>query len=424
MSDIAIRANDLGKRYRITHRKGGRGYRTLREDLMQLPRRLWQALRESRRTPDDDFWALKDISFEVPKGEVLGIIGRNGAGKSTLLKVLSRITAPTTGGVDLFGRVGSLLEVGTGFHPELSGRENIYLSGAILGTRRQEVRSQFDEIVAFAEVERFIDEPVKHYSSGMYARLAFAVASHLRAEILLMDEVLAVGDAAFRRRCAEKVSEVARENGRTVVVVSHEPALIRSLCNRALLINEGRIAFDGTPDAALHHYHSRQRNTGESILDGVKRMQPGISLHSVHVGGSSNRHQVLPADSRSIEIEIVGELEFSARVTLAIRLRDRENNVLALFSPGHDMEVKTFPPGRFHLQHRIKLPRLLRGTYVLELLLTDPNFTGWGELPEAVNLEVEGSTTRLGMLTAGAHCGWMLLEDDPIGGERWRAENK
>lgn len=411
MSDTAIVARNLSKRYRIA-RVGKRAtYRTLREDLMQLPRWLWRYSSGSPDGKSEDFWALRDVSFEVKKGEVLGIIGRNGAGKSTLLKVLSRITSPTTGGVDLFGRVGSLLEVGTGFHPELSGRENIYLSGAILGTRRHEVRSQFDEIVAFAEVERFIDEPVKHYSSGMYARLAFAVAAHLRAEILLMDEVLAVGDAGFRRRCAAKVSEVARENGRTVVVVSHEPALIRSLCSRALLINAGQVAFDGSPESALHQYHQRHTDVGGSILEGAKRMQPGISLISVRVCGSSDRHQVLPADSGSIEIEVIGNVEFAARVTLAIRLRDNEGTVLALYSPGHDAEVRTWKPGRFHLEHRMKLPRLLRGRYVLELLLTDPNFTGWAEIPEAVHLDAEGSTTRLGMLTAGSHCGWMLLDD-------------
>ncbi len=238
MSDVAIRIEGLGKRY--PSRGGGRAvaYRTLRDEIMGLPGRLWRRAGSSAEA--GDFWALRGVSFEVRRGEVLGIIGRNGAGKSTLLKILSRVVEPTEGEVDLHGRLGSLLEVGTGFHPELTGRENIFLSGALLGMRRHEVRACFDEIVAFAEVEAALDRPVKHYSSGMHARLGFAVAAHLRTEILLLDEVLAVGDAEFQRRCLGKMGEVAGE-GRTVVFVSHNLAAVRQMCTRALWLAEGRV---------------------------------------------------------------------------------------------------------------------------------------------------------------------------------------
>src|SRR5713226_6974994 len=216
MSDIALSIQNLSKSFRIAHQRGGlRGYQTLHDELVTLPRRLINRLSGQRRSTSETFWALKDVSFDVKAGEAIGIIGSNGAGKSTLLKILNRITAPTRGAVDIYGRVGALLEVGTGFHPELTGRENIFLNGAILGMSRAEIRRKFDEIIAFAEVERFLDTPVKRYSSGMSVRLAFAVAAHLEPEILLVDEVLAVGDASFQRKSLAKMGEVASE-GRTV----------------------------------------------------------------------------------------------------------------------------------------------------------------------------------------------------------------
>lgn len=258
MSDIAIRIEGLGKQYHI----GGRQerYRTLRDTLAEVfmapVRRAGKLLRGQTTGAaelDEVFWALQDISFEVRRGEVVGIIGRNGAGKSTLLKILSRITEPTTGFAEIRGRVGSLLEVGTGFHPELTGRENIYLNGAILGMKRGEIERQFDAIVAFAEVERFIDTPVKHYSSGMYLRLAFAVAAHLEPEILLVDEVLAVGDARFQRKCLNKMQDVG-QHGRTVFFVSHNMPAITRLCERTILLDEGRILQDGPSHKVVSTY--------------------------------------------------------------------------------------------------------------------------------------------------------------------------
>jgi len=234
----------LAKRYRLGARR--RAYRTLRDSLAGL-------MRKREKEPSGDFWALRDISFELGQGRVLGLIGHNGAGKSTLLKILSRITEPTEGRAVLRGRVGSLLEVGTGFHGELSGRENIYLNGAILGMKRVEIARQFDRIVAFAEVEPFVDTAVKHYSSGMYLRLAFAVAAHLEPEILLVDEVLAVGDAAFQKRCLGKIGEVAEE-GRTVIFVSHNLSAVERLCDSALLLDHGRVAFQGSTADAIDRY--------------------------------------------------------------------------------------------------------------------------------------------------------------------------
>ena len=244
MTAIAIRAQGLGKQYRLGSRPGG--YTTLREVVMetlQAPSR-WLGWRGQPKTAAEQLWALRGASFEIKQGEVVGLIGRNGAGKSTLLKVLSRITEPTAGWAEIHGRVGSLLEVGTGFHPELTGRENIYLNGAILGMPREEIRRKFDEIVAFAEVERFLDTPVKHYSSGMYLRLAFAVAAHLEPEILMVDEVLAVGDVTFQKKCLDKMQDVGQA-GRTVLFVSHSMPAITRLCERAILLEGGQVEQDG-----------------------------------------------------------------------------------------------------------------------------------------------------------------------------------
>lgn len=256
MDGVAIRVERLGKQYRIGSRQAP--YTTLRESISNafvapFRKRPLGDRRGSNGERGDTIWALQDVSFEVRQGEVIGVIGRNGAGKSTLLKILSRITEPTTGQVTIYGRVGSLLEVGTGFHSELTGRENIYLSGAILGMGRAEIRRKFDEIVAFSEVERFVDTPVKHYSSGMYLRLAFAVAAHLEPEILLVDEVLAVGDASFQKKCLGKMGDVAKQ-GRTVLFVSHNMGAISSICEKGIVLDAGRILFAGSITDAVSLY--------------------------------------------------------------------------------------------------------------------------------------------------------------------------
>jgi lipopolysaccharide transport system ATP-binding protein len=243
MSDIAVKVEALGKRYRIGQREP---YGALRDVVMNT-------LRGHRRAATETIWALKDVSFDVQQGEVVGIIGRNGAGKSTLLKILSRVTKPTEGMANIWGRVGSLLEVGTGFHPELTGRENIYLNGAILGMRRAEIDRKFDEIVTFAETEQFLDTPVKHYSSGMRVRLAFAVAAHLEPEILLIDEILAVGDAAFQKKCLGKMGDVVKE-GRTILFVSHNTSALLNLCHRGVLLDHGRVIAQDAIEPVVRKY--------------------------------------------------------------------------------------------------------------------------------------------------------------------------
>ena len=252
MSEAIIIVEGLGKRYRISHQAERQRYVALRDVITEKAKGFFRNRKSqiANRKSVEDFWALKDVSFEIKRGEVVGIIGRNGAGKSTLLKILSRITEPTKGRVRIKGRVASLLEVGTGFHPELTGRENIFLNGAILGMHRAEIRQKFDEIVAFAEVEKFLDTPVKRYSSGMYVRLAFAVAAHLEPEILIVDEVLAVGDAEFQKKCLGKMEDVAK-GGRTVLFVSHNMQAVGSLCSRALLLKGGNVQMAGEAKAVV-----------------------------------------------------------------------------------------------------------------------------------------------------------------------------
>ena len=277
-SDIAISVRGLSKAYTIAHNQ--ERHITLAETLLARLKNPF------KRTEKETFWALRDVSFDVKKGEVVGIIGRNGAGKSTLLKILSRITEPTKGEIDLYGRVGSLLEVGTGFHYELTGRENVYLNGAILGMSRREISKQFDAIVDFAEVEKFLDTPVKRYSSGMFVRLAFSVAAHLNPEILIVDEVLAVGDAEFQKKCLNKMRDVSAA-GRTVLFVSHNIGVIRSLCQRGIVLSSGSVLFNGTADAAADEYVAQIVEAGrQNVADRMDRSgrgtvrMVGIQAHS------------------------------------------------------------------------------------------------------------------------------------------------
>lgn len=267
VSDTVIRVENLGKKYVIGRQKQEK-YSTLRDAIADRARTLTRKAqtppfsKSISNSAQEDFWALKDVSFQIKQGDRVGIIGRNGAGKSTLLKLLSRITEPTIGRIGIKGRVASLLEVGTGFHPELTGRENIYLNGAILGMGKTEIKQKFDEIVAFAEVEKFLDTPVKRYSSGMYVRLAFAVAAHLEPEILVVDEVLAVGDVAFQKKCLGKMEDVATKEARTVLFVSHNMGAVQRLCSRGILLTKGQVAFQGSPSEAVEAY---LRDMSESV---------------------------------------------------------------------------------------------------------------------------------------------------------------
>lgn len=298
-SETAIRFRDVGKCYRVGAAQGGGRfqYKSLGERLGHFARHPLRSIGGGGAVNDDEFWALRDISFDVPRGEVVGVIGRNGAGKSTLLKILSQITKPTEGEIEVHGRVGSLLEVGTGFHPELTGRENVFLNGAILGMTRREVKSKFDEIVAFSEVERFLDTPVKQYSSGMYTRLAFAVAAHLDPEILVVDEVLAVGDAEFQKKCLGKMQDVSR-GGRTVLFVSHNMGAIQNLCTRGVVLSGGRCLEVTDARTAVNSYLREMQQaptdledeavlrlgSGEARLTAVEVYSDGVLTNNVACG--------------------------------------------------------------------------------------------------------------------------------------------
>lgn len=278
-----IKVENVSKLYRIGAPEAA--HQAWRSKLRTAVRSPFRSIRNQLSGSGETIWALKDINFAVQPGEILGIIGRNGAGKSTLLKVLSRITEPTTGRIELYGRLGSLLEVGTGFHPELTGRENIYLNGAILGMKRTEIERKFDEIVAFAGIDKFLDTPVKHYSSGMYTRLAFAVAAHLDPEILLVDEVLAVGDADFQKKCLGKMEDISRE-GRTVLLVSHSMPSIVNLCQRAILLRNGEVVKAGRPDDVVQEYLASARSSDGEIVWPDPALAPGtevVRLHSVRI---------------------------------------------------------------------------------------------------------------------------------------------
>lgn len=374
MSEIAIHVENLSKSYRIAHQAGGKRYKTLREDLVALPRRL-SGLARGQSGTSETFWALKDVSFDVHEGEVVGIIGRNGAGKSTLLKILSRITEPTRGRAEIYGRVGSLLEVGTGFHPELTGRENVFLSGAVLGMTRAEVQRKFDEIVAFAEVEKFLDTPAKHYSSGMYVRLGFAVAAHLEPEILVVDEVLAVGDAEFQKKCLGKMGDVAKE-GRTVLFVSHNMQAIRHLCSRAVLLERGGITSSGATDTVIGEYlQSLPQAEGLDSVDTLIRQlppDPAFRLESVRLiqVGKTIGRQVLNGDP--LEIEICYQvLERTTGLRVFFDFCDNEDTLLfRSFNDEQATGILQTEPGRYSSKAVIPADLMSPTTYELRIYAT------------------------------------------------------
>jgi lipopolysaccharide transport system ATP-binding protein len=334
------------------------------------------------------FWALRDVSFEITPGEVVGIIGRNGAGKSTLLKLLSRITTPTEGLVELHGRVGSLLEVGTGFHPELSGRENIFLNGAVLGMKRAEIERKFDEIVAFAEVEEFIDTPVKRYSSGMYVRLAFAVAAHLEPEILVIDEVLAVGDAEFQKKCLGKMNSIANREGRTVLFVSHNMIAVQNLCSRAILLDRGKLLFDGDVRQCLELYAARGlSNSGTWKRETV---EPDRSLYIETVSARLEGEQ--PELALSLELRLVSR-SWHKPANLAVDIHSSIGAALMQAIPTMDYFIEA-DSGEHLVNLRISLPPLVPGQYLITVWVGSHHTETLDCAHECVAIEINDSPTK------------------------------
>jgi lipopolysaccharide transport system ATP-binding protein len=415
MSDTIIRVENLGKKYVIGHQQEGRSrYVALRDVISKSVKAFGHRLRHPRKPRvnpyQEDFWALKDVSFEVNRGEVVGIIGRNGAGKSTLLKILSRITEPTTGRVELNGRVASLLEVGTGFHPELTGRENIFLNGAILGMSQTEINRKFDEIVEFAEVSRFLDTPVKRYSSGMYVRLAFAVAAHLEPEILVVDEVLAVGDAAFQKKCLGKIGSVAQE-GRTILFVSHNMGILQELVQKGIWLDEGQVQFNGDIKTAISRYLSSGLETSNYSVDLKEHRNrlPGMHkiLRSITLKSQDGllTQEFSQYDDIYIEIEYSGEDHISLAgagfiISTIEGVRVGSFNTYMQYAPPHKI------PNQGKIRFSIPSRQFTPGTYLITVSLGSHS----GELED----KIESCSTFSIFPSDIYKTGYLLTKEDGV----------
>jgi lipopolysaccharide transport system ATP-binding protein len=416
VSNTIIEAEDLGKRYRIQH-EGRESYATLRDALTNQAKGVWARLtsRDAWRLATgriEDFWALQGVSFEVKQGETLGVIGKNGAGKTTLLKILSRITKPTTGRVRLVGRVASLLEVGTGFHPELTGRENIFLNGAILGMTKTDINKKFDAIVAFAEVEKFLDTPVKRYSSGMYVRLAFAVAAHLEPEILVVDEVLAVGDAAFQKRCLGRMGEAIKE-GRTVLFVSHNMGAMASLCSKGMLLEAGRVVCSGPIQEVIAKYLARPSAGGDVDLRAVRERSGNGQARFTRVvtrnGTGSTSDTFTIGEDILIDLWLFSETVLcSARMSLNVRTADGIG-VYHFVAADAGFELENIH-GEASLRISIGDQRLYPGEYQVTLWLADAGYEALDYIPNAFSFTVATGGSNV---TRQLACGAAVVHEVP-----------
>lgn len=392
MSDTVIKVENLSKKFIIGHQSNER-YTALRDVIVNNVKGAIRKTRELIKGDSmvegiaEEFWALRDVNFEVKQGDRIGIIGRNGAGKSTLLKVLSRITEPTAGRIILNGRIASLLEVGTGFHPELTGRENIFLNGAILGMGRSEIRKKFDEIVAFAEVEKFLDTPVKRYSSGMYVRLAFAVAAHLEPEILIVDEVLAVGDAHFQKKCLGKMQDVSTNEGRTVLFVSHNMSAIQALCNKGILLNDGKKITDGEIDNVVDEYLSYSVDTTtEKNWDNLIAA-PGnenVKLKSLSIKAADGRKNFDVRTALQFEVKF-WNLQDNVRLNLSFHLNKLDGNTI--FNIG--TQVITCDQNMYKGFFTIPGNFLNNGHYSITLMIVKDASQEYADFENCLNFEVE-----------------------------------
>lgn len=425
MSSLApiIQVKNLGKKYRIHHKvKRTPNHLTFREFLILTAKNIFKKKEPETQDSWEDFWALSDVSFSVPRGEVLGIIGKNGAGKSTLLKLLSRITEPTTGGFQLYGRIASLLEVGTGFHPELTGRENIFLNGSILGMSREEIKEKMDSIVEFAEVQQFLDTPVKRYSSGMYVRLAFSIAAHLDPEILLVDEVLAVGDVHFQKKCLGKMNDIAR-SGRTVIFVSHNMNTIRKLCTHCLYLDGGKLLDQGDCDSIIARYLNEQSVESQCSVDLTNSQR--ISQRE---GARFRKITLTDQHDNSCHIFPIGE---SMRITVetdytlnnqgyihALTIIDHMGQAIYHFRDRDDPELETPQSKQLRFSILIKSLKLYPGQYSIALWLGDSGAKPIDWIQSAISFEVtQGAHYSLWPLTRShgtvlENCEWEFTKLD------------
>ena len=381
MSRKVIEFDGVGKQYVL----GTFGTGTLSHDL----NRWWARIRGKEdpylkvaevndRTKKGDgrfVWALKDITFDVEQGDVVGIIGKNGAGKSTLLKILSRVTSPTVGTIKVKGRIASLLEVGTGFHPEMTGRENIYMNGSIMGMTRAEITRKLDEIVDFAGVEKYLDTPVKRYSSGMIVRLGFAIAAHLDPEILVVDEVLAVGDAEFQKKAIGKMHDVANGQGRTVLFVSHNMAAVKSLCKTGVILKNGTVDYIGEINSCIDRYIKVDSlSDSEQILDKLSFLKPYLHINKIKINGSSKTNSVIQSHQKYLNVRIEGETEQEIKTDVMLVFKNKDDIALMTYAVGHYKgEIKTLPKGEFVIEENISLPKILtRGSLFVDMFMHHP----------------------------------------------------
>jgi lipopolysaccharide transport system ATP-binding protein len=417
---VAIKFENISKQYRL----GLVSTLTLSHDL----NRWWAMNVRGKEDPyltigsindrttkaDSDYiWALRDINFEVQHGEILGIIGKNGAGKSTLLKILSKVTSPTTGQIKARGRIASLLEVGTGFHPEMTGRENIYMNGAIMGMTKAEIRRRMDEIIDFSGCERYIDTPVKRYSSGMTVRLGFAIAAHLEPEILVVDEVLAVGDAEFQKKAIGKMQDISKGEGRTVLFVSHNMPVIRNLCSKSILLVNGQIDFEGETELCINNYtNDNKRYISEKIIKKIDWLTSDLIIHLIEINGKADSELILRSNENEINFKISGTLVCERRMSFAVCFYDENDYRIATYDPAYiESEARVFRKGDFVIEHIIKLPRYInKGIYKLDIFLLHPNVEYLLKAPASIKLQIDGSQAKNGDIADSKTRGFMFLE--------------
>ena len=420
MGNTVIEFNNVGKQYIL----GTIGTGTLSHDL----NRWWANIRGKEdpylkigeandRTQKGDsrfVWALRDINFKVNQGDVVGIVGKNGAGKSTLLKILSRVTSPTTGNIKIKGRIASLLEVGTGFHPEMTGRENIFMNGSIMGMTKAEIKSKFDEIVDFAGVAKYVDTPVKRYSSGMMVRLGFAIAAHLEPEILVVDEVLAVGDAEFQKKAIGKMQDVSKGEGRTVLFVSHNMAAVRSLCTRGIMLKNGMVDFIGSiPDTLDHYLKDDDGKQDELIINNIKWKKNTIEISNIEINNTRESYSLIKNGQEYLDILIEGISEEDMTYDIMMVLKSKEGIPLATYAKGHYMgDIQHAPKGPFSIHKHIKLPTILtKGIINVDLFIHHPMVEYYFKAPGCCVLECEGFQKGFGRTMNQDGCGFIGLED-------------